>query len=193
MSFAAEDPDNPINFPRVLFHWRSNLLGSSGKGHEYFLKNLLGTHSAILGHESKLRPKRDKMERPGSRKVNSIFWLPLIFVCPRATYILTSILPAASWYEVHDISSTDMHPFVHPFSPAIDPPWDAKSDWDHFSAIAAKFSELAASHLGVRKDIVATPLLHDTPGEIAQSHGLGLEERGKQGRFRARPCPISRW
>ena len=77
-------------------------------------------------------------------------------------------LPAASWYETHDLSTTDMHPFVHPFNPAIDPPWEAKTDWDQFSAIAKKFSELAALHLGSHKDLVATPLFHDTPGEIAQ-------------------------
>ncbi len=34
-------PENPKNFPRNLFVWRSNILGSSGKGHEYFLKYLL--------------------------------------------------------------------------------------------------------------------------------------------------------
>src|SRR5436190_9890775 len=33
---SCEDPDHPSSFPRNLFVWRSNLLGSSGKGHEYF-------------------------------------------------------------------------------------------------------------------------------------------------------------
>ena len=32
----------PSSFPRVFFVWRSNLLGSSGKGQEYFLRHLLG-------------------------------------------------------------------------------------------------------------------------------------------------------
>jgi nitrate reductase alpha subunit len=36
LRFAAEDPDAPANFPRVLTVWRANLLGSSGKGNEYF-------------------------------------------------------------------------------------------------------------------------------------------------------------
>src|SRR6185312_6442143 len=39
ISMACEDPDNPANLPRNLFIWRSNLFGSSGKGHEYFLKH----------------------------------------------------------------------------------------------------------------------------------------------------------
>ena len=46
LRFAAEQPDNPQNFPRNMFIWRSNLLGSSGKGHEYMLKYLLGTKMA---------------------------------------------------------------------------------------------------------------------------------------------------
>ncbi|MGU0056189.1 hypothetical protein ACVXG7_11980 [Enterobacter hormaechei] len=37
------------NHPRNLFIWRSNLLGSSGKGHEYMLKYLLGTENGIQG------------------------------------------------------------------------------------------------------------------------------------------------
>lgn len=37
------------------------------------------------------------------------------------------VLPAATWYEKYDLSSTDMHPFVHAFNPAIAPPWEARS------------------------------------------------------------------
>ncbi len=29
------------------------------------------------------------------------------------------VLPAATWYEKHDLNTTDMHPFVHSFNPAI--------------------------------------------------------------------------
>ncbi len=35
LRMACEQPDNGSNHPRNLFVWRSNLLGSSGKGHEY--------------------------------------------------------------------------------------------------------------------------------------------------------------
>ena len=31
--------------------WRANLLGSSGKGNEYFLRHLLGTDSAVRASE----------------------------------------------------------------------------------------------------------------------------------------------
>ena len=52
LRFAAEDPDAPENFPRVLAIWRANLLGSSGKGNEYFLKHLLGTDNSLRAGEA---------------------------------------------------------------------------------------------------------------------------------------------
>src|SRR3546814_20541524 len=51
LRLSCEDPDNPKNFPRNLFVWRSNLLGSSGKGHEYFLKHLLGAANGVSSAE----------------------------------------------------------------------------------------------------------------------------------------------
>lgn len=92
-----------------------------------------------------------------------------------STLLSDVVLPAATWYEKHDIASTDMHPYVHSFTPAVDPPWQARSDFDTFKALAHKLSELSAQHLGVRKDLVATPLQHDTPGEIAQPGGVVLD------------------
>ena len=60
LQFACEDPDASQNHPKVLTVWRANLLGSSGKGHEYFLKHLIGTtESAARAEESppELRPQ----------------------------------------------------------------------------------------------------------------------------------------
>jgi len=51
LSMACEDPDNPANFPRNLFIWRSNLFGSSGKGHEYFLRHFRGTRNGWQGKD----------------------------------------------------------------------------------------------------------------------------------------------
>jgi nitrate reductase alpha subunit len=61
-----------------------------------------------------------------------------------------------------------MHPFSHPLSAAVDPVWEARSDWEIFKGIARRFSKVCKGHLGVEKDLVLTPLLHDTPGELAQ-------------------------
>lgn len=53
LRFACEDPDAPENHPKVMTVWRANILGSSGKGHEYFLRHLLGTtENAVRAEES---------------------------------------------------------------------------------------------------------------------------------------------
>ena len=87
------------------------------------------------------------------------------------TLLSDVVLPAATWYEKADLSSTDMHPFVHAFSPAIDPPWETRSDYEAFGAIARAFSALAAKHLGTRTDVVLGTLQHDTPGAMAYPGG----------------------
>ena len=46
------------------------------------------------------------------------------------------VLPTATWYEKHDLNTSDMHPFIHPLSAAVDPVWESRSDWDIFKSIA---------------------------------------------------------
>jgi nitrate reductase alpha subunit len=167
LAFAVEDPDNPENIPRILFLWRANLLGASGKGHEYFLKHLLGTENAVFNEESASKPLEIRWRDPAPEgKLDLLVTLELR-MSTSALYADVA-LPAAGWYEMHDLSTTDLHTFIHSFNPAIDPPWETRTNWEQFKAIAEKFSELAADHLGEQKDVVATPLLHDSPGEIAQ-------------------------
>ena len=69
LSFAGEDPDAPENFPRILSIWRANLLGSSAKGNEYFLKHLLGTDSSLRATEAPegKRPVDVRLARAGAR------------------------------------------------------------------------------------------------------------------------------
>ena len=52
LRLAAQDPDDPANLPRVMTVWRANLLGSSGKGMEYFMRHLLGSDDAVRAEES---------------------------------------------------------------------------------------------------------------------------------------------
>ncbi|GAA2796549.1 nitrate reductase subunit alpha [Saccharopolyspora taberi] len=180
LGFAAENPDDPANWPRVLTVWRSNLLGSSAKGNEYFLRHLLGTDGAIRGPETAEHARPAEVswaEQAPEGKLDLL--LSLDFRMTSTTLFSDVVLPAATWYEKHDLSSTDMHPYVHSFNAAVNPPWQCRTDFDAFHAIARRFSELAAEHLGVRKDLVATALGHDTPGEIAQPGGVFRDWRGE--------------
>jgi len=172
LRFAAEDPDGPGNAPKVLTVWRSNLLGSSAKGNEYFLKHLLGTDASVFATEAPegQRP-RDVLWREDAHDGKLDLLLTLDFRMTSTTLFSDVVLPAATWYEKHDLSSTDMHPFVHSFNPAIAPPWQTRTDFDAFQGLAQRFSALAAEHLGTRSDIVAVPLQHDTPDEMQNPGG----------------------
>jgi len=46
--------------------------------------------------------------------------------------------------------------------------WQAKSDWEIYKLLAKKLSEIGGPVLGTRQDLVLTPLMHDTPGELGQ-------------------------
>ncbi|PPK66636.1 respiratory nitrate reductase alpha subunit [Actinokineospora auranticolor] len=159
LGFACEDPDSPENFPRVLSIWRANLLGSSAKGNEYFLKHLLGTDSSLRAEQAPEGVRPVDVRWHDEAPVGKLdLLLSLDFRMTSTTLFSDVVLPAATWYEKHDLNTTDMHPFVHSFNPAIAPPWQTRTDWAAFRAIAEAFSGLAEKHLGVRKDIVATPL-----------------------------------
>ncbi|RZQ63366.1 nitrate reductase subunit alpha [Amycolatopsis suaedae] len=170
LGFAVDDPDAPENWPRVLTVWRSNLLGSSAKGHEYFLRHLLGTDANLRADETPHRPSVRWRDEAPEGKLDLL--LCLDYRMTSTALFADVVLPAATWYEKHDLSSTDMHPFVHSFNAAVDPPWQTRTDFDAFHTIARRFSELAERHLGVRRDLVATPMVHDTPGETAQPGGV---------------------
>ena len=171
LRFAAEAPDDPANFPRNLFIWRSNLLGSSGKGHEYMLKYLLGTRNGVMNEDNGARdgliPEEvEWVEHGAEGKLDLVTTLD--FRMSSTCLYSDIVLPTACWYEKDDLNTSDMHPFIHPLSAATDPAWEARSDWEIYKGIARKFSGLAPGKLGVETDVVTVPILHDTPGEIAQ-------------------------
>ncbi|GGK51419.1 nitrate reductase subunit alpha [Salinarimonas ramus] len=171
LKMSCEDPDNPRNWPRNLFVWRSNLLGSSGKGHEYFLKHLLGTTHGVLGKdlgaEGKLKSKEVVWHDEAPEGKLDLL-VTLDFRMSTTCVYSDIVLPTASWYEKDDLNTSDMHPFIHPLTAAVDPVWESRSDWDIYKGLAEKFSEVAPEVLGVETDVVLTPIMHDTPGEIAQ-------------------------
>lgn len=135
---SIEDVDAPENWPRTMIVWRSNIMGSSAKGNEYFLKYLLGTHHNLMPNEhgAETRPTHVRWREDEEAVGKLDLMLSADFRMTSTTLLSDIVFPAATWYEKHDISSTDMHPFVHAFSPAIDPPWETRTDFDIFSALA---------------------------------------------------------
>ena len=182
LNMSCDDPDNPKNWPRNLFVWRSNLLGSSGKGHEYFLKHLLGTSHGVqgkdLGEDGGVKPEEVVWhEEAPEGKLDLL--VTLDFRMSTTCMYSDIVLPTATWYEKNDLNTSDMHPFIHPLTAAIDPVWESRSDWDIYKGLAEKFSEVAPEVLGVETDVVLVPILHDTPGEMAQALDVKDWKRGE--------------
>ncbi|MCD0503884.1 nitrate reductase subunit alpha [Bordetella petrii] len=175
LKMSCEDPDHPDNFPRNMFVWRSNLLGSSGKGHEYFLKHLLGTEHGVQGKD---------LGQAGEEKPQDVVWhdeaprgkldllVTLDFRMSTTCVYSDVVLPTATWYEKNDLNTSDMHPFIHPLSAAVDPVWESRSDWEIYKGIARAFSAIAATELPATQDLVLTPLQHDSPAELGDPHAV---------------------
>ena len=143
LRMSCDDPDNPKNFPRNLFVWRSNLLGASGKGHEYFLKHLLGAKNGVLGKDlgAMGQVKPEEVTWRESTPDGKLDLMVTIDFRMNTTGLFSDIvLPTATWYEKNDLNTTDMHPFIHPLTAAIDPVWESRSDWNIFRGIAEAFS-----------------------------------------------------
>ncbi|MCP4981705.1 MAG: molybdopterin-dependent oxidoreductase [Gammaproteobacteria bacterium] len=101
--------------PKMMFVWRGNWFNQA-KGNNTV--------------ESDLYPKLDLIVNVNFQMDSSALYSDIV-------------LPAASHYEKYDLNTTDMHSFIHPFTPAIPPMFDSKSDWQIFKALAAKIEERA--------------------------------------------------
>ena len=182
LSFAIEDPDAEENWPRLWFIWRGNAIQSSAKGAEFFLRHYLGTHdNAIADERAKGKTHTVKYRETAPRGKYDLV-VDINFRMDTSALYSDIVLPSAFWYEKNDLNSTDLHSFIHNLGAAVPPVWESKTDWEIFKLLAKKVSEMAplAFPKPVR-DLVATPLMHDTPDELAQPAGPRLG----RGRVRA--------
>ena len=136
------------------------------------MKHLLGTRSGLMAEPNEDdKPEEIKWREDTVGKLDLL--VSLDFRMTATPLYSDIVLPAATWYEKHDLSSTDMHPFIHPFNPAIDPLWESRSDWDIYKTLSKAISEMAKDYLpGTFKDVVTTPLAHDSKQELGSEYGI---------------------
>jgi nitrate reductase alpha subunit len=174
LNFSVDDPDAEENWPRLWFIWRGNAIMSSAKGHEFFLRHYLGTHDNVETPErAKGKTETVTFREPAPRGKMDLV-VDINFRMDTSALYSDIILPTATWYEKDDLNTTDLHSFIHPLQAAVPPVWESKTDWDIFKALAKKISELAPDEFGKGgvRDIVTSPLAHDTPDELAQTEVL---------------------
>ncbi|WP_436925092.1 molybdopterin-dependent oxidoreductase [Halosimplex amylolyticum] len=102
--------------PSVMFIWRGNYFNQSKGG---------------VSIKQNLWPKLDLVVDINFRMDSSALYSDIV-------------LPAASHYEKYDLNMTDMHTYVHPFTPAVEPLGESKTDWQIFRELAQKIQELAS-------------------------------------------------
>jgi len=110
-------PKGGTDAPKAIFFWRANWI-SQAKGNLRILSTLL--------------PKLDLI-------------VALDFRMSSTGLYADYVLPAATWAEKYDLSMTDMHSFIHPFTPVVQPFAEARSDWQAFGALAQRIAERAAA------------------------------------------------
>jgi len=85
-----------------------------------------------------------------------------------------------------------MHPFMHCFDEAVNPPWEARTDFEVFQTLAHLVGRLAADHLGTQTDVVAVPLGHDSPDAMTMASGVVPEQTWTPGKTMPKLVPIER-
>jgi complex iron-sulfur molybdoenzyme family reductase subunit alpha len=113
--YPEERPDGSRPDPSTMFVWRGNYFNQA-KGN--------------VAVEEELWPKLDLVVDINFRMDSTAMYSDIV-------------LPTASHYEKHDLSMTDMHSYVHPFTPAVEPLGESKTDWQIFRELAAKIQAVA--------------------------------------------------
>ncbi|MDS0282078.1 molybdopterin-dependent oxidoreductase [Haloarcula onubensis] len=113
--YPDEREDGSRPDPSTMFVWRGNYFNQA-KGN--------------VAVEEQLWPKLDLVVDVNFRMDSTALFSDIV-------------LPAASHYEKHDLSQTDMHTYVHPFTPAVEPLGEAKTDWEIFRLLAEKIQQRA--------------------------------------------------
>ncbi|MEW6280423.1 MAG: molybdopterin-dependent oxidoreductase, partial [Candidatus Eremiobacterota bacterium] len=173
LDFALRNVEAPENRLKVLTVYRGNLIGTSMRGQELTLKHFLGTHHNVMWENEPAKGMVNEVDWVDPAPIGKLDLLVNLNLRMDSTANYADVvLPAAFWYEKYDVTFGDMHTFVHPLTPATDPPWETRHDWEAFKLIAKKFSELARKHFpNPVKDVVLKALWMDSPDMLAQSMG----------------------
>ena len=155
LRFACEDPDAPENCPAGADHVASQPARLQRQGQRVLPQAPAG-HRLLRCGPTRRPSTGDRATSSGTTRPprgSSTCCCTLDFRHDQHDDLLSDVvLPAATWYEKHDLNTTDMHPFIHSFNPAIAPPWQTRTDWDAWQAIAHEVQRpLATEHLGVRR------------------------------------------
>ena len=123
----AEDPDAPDELPAQLVRLAVQPAGLVGQRARVFPQ-------VPAGHQQRRAGQGPRPE--GGEKPQEVVWheqapegkldllVTLDFRMSTTCVYSDIVLPTATWYEKNDLNTSDMHPFIHPLSAAVDPAWE---------------------------------------------------------------------
>ncbi len=138
----------PVRDPKMMIIWRANYLNQA-KGYSYVKDTLWKKLDFIV----------DINFRMDTTALNADL-----------------VLPAATHYEKWDINDTDLHSFLIPFTPAVPPLYESKTDWKIWEFLARKVSEKAKKmglkpmkdeEFGIYRDLTKTHEIFTMNGKIS--------------------------
>ncbi|MGB8217769.1 MAG: molybdopterin-dependent oxidoreductase [Candidatus Methanoperedens sp.] len=135
--------------PKVLIVWGANYLNQA-KGAESILANLW--------------PKLDLI-------------VDIDFRMNTTGLYADVILPSSSMFEKWDLSTTDLHSYISPFTPIIPPLLDSKTDWQIFSGLARALSDTKFSFSDTLPDGSSTTRDFSTLEHDFTAHGTLAEDK----------------
>ena len=99
------------------------------------------------------------------------------------------VLPTATWYEKNDLNTSDMHPFIHPLSAAVDPAWESQQRLGNLQGHRQEVLRGRARSARRREGRRAASRSCTTPPARWRSPSTSRTGRqGESSRSPARPC-----
>ncbi len=145
-------------------------------------KHYLGTHTNAIAEDVRRRTRSRRSiwhDKAPQGKMDLV--VDLNFRMDTSALYSDIVLPAATWYEKADLNSTDMHSSSTRCRRRCRRAGNRRATGRSSRRSPKKFSRAGARRTSRSRsrDLVASPLAHDTPAEIAQPEIAGLDARAK--------------
>ena len=125
LEMSCEDPDHRTTGRATCLSGAPTCWAPAARGTSTSCKHLLGTSNGVQGKDlGKDEAKPAEVVWHDKAPEGKLDLLVTLDFRMSTTCLYSDIvLPTATWYEKNDLNTSDMHPFIHPLSTAVDPAW----------------------------------------------------------------------
>jgi anaerobic selenocysteine-containing dehydrogenase len=148
--------------PMYMIHGPTQTMSPSIKLPKNGFKAVLVSHSNLLNQSPNLNKLLERLQNE-----TELFVVLEFAMTPTAEYA-DVLLPAATWYEKMDVIATPVHPFLQLMQPAVDPQFEARTEFWIYSELAKRLDpSLAARHYDTNEEEVISTILANGGPQVA--------------------------